>query len=304
MVLFAEVLVDWIKHAFITRFNELPVDVYRDYTISLAYDMAQTRQKHAFSDHSDLVARRMGFIPLPLGVVMVRVLCHALHLDGPAAIMLLIISYFCLASFRILNSIVILGKACDLISQHQQEKAAAAASPAWSRATSPVNGRPNNHAPSSVARELAKEMRDSASDSVRITSIPLQRSVTIAVVPMSDDKEKSTQEKPPDCTLGPAAIFSNSAVSINNVCLNPELFIKPEDEVNEEKDMAGISELDDGKTRSVPNIHANVDSEAKDLFTQEISSTFANEEFAKKRAESEPSLPHLVESERTGPSPP
>jgi hypothetical protein len=46
MVLFAEVLVDWIKHAFITRFNELPVDSYRDYTISLAYDMAQTRQKH------------------------------------------------------------------------------------------------------------------------------------------------------------------------------------------------------------------------------------------------------------------
>jgi hypothetical protein len=46
MVLFAEVLVDWIKHAFITRFNELPVDVYSDYTISLAYDMAQTRQKH------------------------------------------------------------------------------------------------------------------------------------------------------------------------------------------------------------------------------------------------------------------
>lgn len=46
MVLVAEVLVDWIKHAFITRFNELKVDVYRDYTISLAYDMAQTRQKH------------------------------------------------------------------------------------------------------------------------------------------------------------------------------------------------------------------------------------------------------------------
>jgi hypothetical protein len=46
MVLLAELLVDWIKHAFITRFNELPVDVYRDYTTSLAYDTAQTRQKH------------------------------------------------------------------------------------------------------------------------------------------------------------------------------------------------------------------------------------------------------------------
>lgn len=50
MVLVAEVLVDWIKHAFITRFNELKVDVYRDYTISLAYDMAQTRQKHVSVD--------------------------------------------------------------------------------------------------------------------------------------------------------------------------------------------------------------------------------------------------------------
>ncbi|KOB79119.1 Protein TAPT1-like protein, partial [Operophtera brumata] len=49
-------------------FNEIPYGVYREYTVSLAYDVAQTRQKYAFSDHSDLVARRMGFIPLPLGV--------------------------------------------------------------------------------------------------------------------------------------------------------------------------------------------------------------------------------------------
>lgn len=50
--------------------------------MSLAYDVAQTRQKYAFSDHSDLVARRMGFIPLPLGVVITRVLVHAVKVDG------------------------------------------------------------------------------------------------------------------------------------------------------------------------------------------------------------------------------
>lgn len=33
-VLIVEVLIDWIKHAFITRFNELSSDVYREYTIS------------------------------------------------------------------------------------------------------------------------------------------------------------------------------------------------------------------------------------------------------------------------------
>lgn len=122
MVLFAEILVDWIKHAFITRFNELQVDNYKDYTISLAYDMAQTRQKHAFSDHSDLVARRMGFIPLPLGVVMIRVLAHALHIEDLASIIILVVAYLCLYTFRILNGLVILGKASDFISQHKQDK--------------------------------------------------------------------------------------------------------------------------------------------------------------------------------------
>uniref|UniRef100_A0A1B6D317 Protein TAPT1 homolog n=1 Tax=Clastoptera arizonana TaxID=38151 RepID=A0A1B6D317_9HEMI len=120
MVLISEIIVDWIKHAFITRFNELPVEVYRDYRLSLAYDMAQTRQKNAFTDHSDLVARRMGFIPLPLGVVMVRVLGNAVKIQGGTAITLAALGYCCLASFKILNNILLLGKACDLIYQHQQ----------------------------------------------------------------------------------------------------------------------------------------------------------------------------------------
>ena len=46
MVLVAEFVVDWIKHAFITRFNEVSSDVYKNYTIFLAYDLAQTKQKH------------------------------------------------------------------------------------------------------------------------------------------------------------------------------------------------------------------------------------------------------------------
>jgi hypothetical protein len=46
LVLGAEFLVDWIKHAFITRFNEVSAEVYKDYTTFLAYDLAQTKQKH------------------------------------------------------------------------------------------------------------------------------------------------------------------------------------------------------------------------------------------------------------------
>jgi hypothetical protein len=237
----------------------------------------------------------MGFIPLPLGVVMVRVLCHSLHLDGPAAVVLLIITYLCLASFRILNSVVMLGKACDLISQHQQDKATAAASPAWSRATSPVSGRPH-YPPSSLVRDQTTSPTHMLNSSN--FGSPLQRSITVDLMPLSDE-----MKKPPECALGPAAIFSNSAVSINNVCLNEGL-LKAEEEAEEDKELSGKVDMDECVTRSVPNIHANVDSETKESFSQETSSSFANEDFTRKRAESEPSIPHLVELEQAGPSPP
>ena len=122
LLMLAELLVDWVKHAFITRFNELRSTVYRDYTTSLAYDMAQTRQETAFSDPSDLVARRMGFIPLPLGVAMGRVLCTTVTPSArPANIILLLLAYLILVALRILNSVIILGKACDLISSHSSK---------------------------------------------------------------------------------------------------------------------------------------------------------------------------------------
>ena len=58
-VMGAEFLVDWVKHAFITRFNpELSVDLYKVYTTNLAYDLAVTKQKHVSqiiynTNHSD-----------------------------------------------------------------------------------------------------------------------------------------------------------------------------------------------------------------------------------------------------------
>ena len=124
LVLGAEILVDWVKHAFITRFNDLPAEVYHDYTISLAYDLAQTKQKYAFSDHSDIVTRRMGFIPLPLGVVMLRVVYTSVKSTNPGAWAVVVMAYLCLLTFRILGSIVILGKACDLIDEHKVKQEA------------------------------------------------------------------------------------------------------------------------------------------------------------------------------------
>lgn len=147
--------------------------------MSLAYDMAQTRQETAFSDPSDLVARRMGFIPLPLGVAMARVLCTTLTPSAkPANIILLLLAYLILVALRILNSLIILGKACDIISSH-------------------------THAD-----------KDDVSSK-----------------PSSQGRANSVDMKNPD--LG-TAIFSNSAVSLNNVCLN-EVFLKSDEPQKIEK---------------------------------------------------------------------
>nr|CAD7443196.1 unnamed protein product [Timema bartmani] len=308
MVLMSEFLVDWIKHAFITRFNELPITVYKDYTTSLAYDMAQTRQKHAFSDHSDLVARRMGFIPLPLGVVMVRVLGHAVSLDNPAAIILLVLAYSCLASFRVLNSILMLGRACDLIAEHQEEKSQVCGGlvrgvwlvTSWvSRATSPINsGRPQTP----MARELFREPHPSPARTNLHAPPSLQRSVTVDATPLQREEEPPIQvPPPPECSLGPAAIFSNSAVSITSVCLNEALVGATTVSQTQDPDRKSAPVVD--VTRSVPDIQAglSVESSSSPSHHQELPMGHTDEEeplsFSKKRAESEPSLPHLVGAE-------
>ena len=51
----AEFLVDWVKHAFITRFNpELSTDLYKVYTTNLAYDLAITKQTNVSTIHDSI----------------------------------------------------------------------------------------------------------------------------------------------------------------------------------------------------------------------------------------------------------
>lgn len=230
IVLVAEVLVDWIKHAFITRFNELQLDVYRDYTTSLAYDMAQTRQKHAFSDHSDLVARRMGFIPLPLGVVMIRVFISAVSIEDFPSLIICFVGYLCLVTFKVLNSLLILGKACNLITQHKQEKASAQ-SPSNNRATSPPP----------VSRVVSA--RDCATSPLHpVTSQPSLK---------VNNAEHKAQENLPPADLS-TAIFANSTVDLKNASLNEELLKVDGDDIK-------IEEVETEITRSFPNINTDFD---------------------------------------------
>ncbi|EKM54325.1 uncharacterized protein PHACADRAFT_162698 [Phanerochaete carnosa HHB-10118-sp] len=80
-VMISEMLVDWLKHAFITKFNHIRPSVYERYTDVLCRDLASASgvsrrgaaRKHTYVDQSPLVARRLGFASLPLAVLAILV---------------------------------------------------------------------------------------------------------------------------------------------------------------------------------------------------------------------------------------
>lgn len=63
-VMISEMLIDWTKHAFITRFNEINLSVYCDYVLSFAYDTAQSRHEKVriYVKFLNLIAKTIKFL--------------------------------------------------------------------------------------------------------------------------------------------------------------------------------------------------------------------------------------------------
>ncbi|KAF8488406.1 eukaryotic membrane protein family-domain-containing protein [Gautieria morchelliformis] len=86
-VLLSELVVDWLKHAFITKFNHIRPSVYERYTDVLCRDLAsgsavgrRGARKHSYVDQSPLVARRLGFASLPMAVLAIIIVSQCLTL--------------------------------------------------------------------------------------------------------------------------------------------------------------------------------------------------------------------------------
>ncbi|CAH2299859.1 transmembrane anterior posterior transformation 1 homolog isoform X2 [Pelobates cultripes] len=122
MVIASEIAVDVVKHAFITKFNDITADVYSEYRASLAFELVSSRQKNAYTDYSDSVSRRMGFIPLPLAVLLIRVVTSSIKVQGVLAYTCVVLFYFGLITLKVLNSIVLLGKSCQYIKDAKMDE--------------------------------------------------------------------------------------------------------------------------------------------------------------------------------------
>ena len=124
-----EIIADWIKHAFITKFNFLPARVYPEYALLLAGDVTGIGHEGMSLDHSHGVVKRIGFAQIPLLCVMFRLLKEAakyaryhhqtLHTNNPIYLRLLlapfsasspqrqVIMYFCVWAVLLILKLVL-----------------------------------------------------------------------------------------------------------------------------------------------------------------------------------------------------
>jgi len=110
MICGCELLVDWIKHAFVTKFNRLRPDVYAKFIRILCADTAASA---ASQEPLSAVSSRMGFVPLPLFCLVVRVIWNdvlpVLELQHSSGPLLLILSWLVFCGLKLLTSMSVLG---------------------------------------------------------------------------------------------------------------------------------------------------------------------------------------------------
>eukprot|EP00941_MAST-03F_sp_MAST-3F-sp1_P004061 g4061.t1 len=115
MISFSEILVDCIKHAFITKFNGLSAYSYTKYAKIIGDDLAASRRSE-FSmetsmDPTHSVTQRLGLASFPLACVIVRVFTgqmRGINLLNPVGILLLGCTFSCLFLIKVMFSILLL----------------------------------------------------------------------------------------------------------------------------------------------------------------------------------------------------
>jgi len=80
----SEMFVDYLKHTFITKFNQIKPSVYTKYRDSLCKDFAGTKKfsDNQILDRSGYVSRRIGFVTLPLACLTIRIIMQTLKMFG------------------------------------------------------------------------------------------------------------------------------------------------------------------------------------------------------------------------------
>lgn len=79
IVMVAELISDWIKHSFITKFNFIKSTAYFDYALILSGDVTGIGHEDLNLDYTHAAVKRIGLAQIPLVCVTARYLHEALR---------------------------------------------------------------------------------------------------------------------------------------------------------------------------------------------------------------------------------
>lgn len=124
-VYIAEVFVDWIKHAFITKFNRINSSVYEKYMRVLSQDITGCRNEGLILDHTHHVSRRLGLVSLPLASVVIRLVWvfsarSNFDFSSPLGMLLMLLTFSVGLATKILTSMLLLGFASRQLSEESE----------------------------------------------------------------------------------------------------------------------------------------------------------------------------------------
>jgi hypothetical protein len=123
----SEFVVDWTKHAFISKFNDIQPELYTKFSNAMNKDLTINPSASSTGvqvDRMQVVSRRIGFTPLPLACVFVRLVYTAFPFmswfDLPDVdplqpfllVIVIILAFLTCTLLKLFLCIVLLGRAC------------------------------------------------------------------------------------------------------------------------------------------------------------------------------------------------
>jgi hypothetical protein len=132
LVFLFELVVDMVKHSFISKFNRLHADLYKLFRSILAHDTLSIRSRWAHSlDPTHAGVRRLGLATLPVAVVVLRM--TSMHMDpaylprltSPTGIVAILLIGLVLLCGKLLLSMRIVAVSARLLQQEIPTLAAA-----------------------------------------------------------------------------------------------------------------------------------------------------------------------------------
>lgn len=110
LVFILEVIVDWIKHSFIIKFNMLKPNVYIKFSRIISNEVISYKNNRMVIDRSCNTARRIGYHPLPVVSVILRLFLGVAPISGFLGIIWIFLMWVFLLLLKGLTTMIVLSK--------------------------------------------------------------------------------------------------------------------------------------------------------------------------------------------------